>query len=469
MPKRFVSLSFTSTKVQLLQLDKKMVKVEKIVTLDLPKGLINHYMVSDKKAMADLLLGLWQEYKIREKFVGLIIPEFSTFNKVLFLPKIEVSELNEAVRWQAGDFLPMDLKKMILDWKIIGEKNNQYKISLVAVVKELLLSYSSAVSKAGLMPLLVETPTISLERISDGQESKRLIIYANLGEAIVAVVQAKEVIVSSVLGSSDNRGIIWTVKQMFDRYQGSINNKLNIKKIEVGGTQINQQFLNELQMQTKLPIEWIQPKIAGLEAFEIQEYLLPLALQFKDPAEPRSEKTINLLPPKWVKIYKEKHDKSRIMTLAVVSSLIIWGCLLVTSFFYFWFSRQAKIFEQNVIQTKESLPKEILAKVSLVNRLSSKILTITGLQTDPQLVTAQINEVKPAGITITGTKMDLEIGRITISGVSNTRKTLIEFKENLEASDYFSKISLPISSLVQEENLNFDINMIYNPIAKKHK
>lgn len=46
---------------------------------------------------------------------------------------------------------------------------------------------------------------------------------------------------------------------------------------------------------------------------------------------------------------------------------------------------------------------------------------------------------------------------VTISGIADTRDNLIAFKSNLEKESCFSQINLPLSNLVDKENVTFQI------------
>ncbi len=47
---------------------------------------------------------------------------------------------------------------------------------------------------------------------------------------------------------------------------------------------------------------------------------------------------------------------------------------------------------------------------------------------------------------------------IALTGVAATRDSLLQLKETLEQSNYFSEINLPIKNLLERENINFSIN-----------
>jgi hypothetical protein len=302
--KSFISICFYSSKLQVLQLDNKKNGVEKFASINLPKGLISNYKVRDKASLAKIVGGVWKQLGLPDKSVGLVVPEFSTFTKSVSLPKLEVKELDEAVRWQAHEFLPSS-RDIVMDWKIYKKADKVYHIMVVAISEDVLSGYVDAVSLAGLYPLVVETPSLSLVRISDGNPTGKLAIYANYGEAILAISYGEEIIGSSVIASINQDEILRTAFQMLSHYR-----EIEVKRIEVGGPEISKKLFSDLQTKLGRKVGWIKPGIVGMSSQQVQDFLIPISLQMKDPAEPANETTINLLPPKWAKQYQSKRFKN---------------------------------------------------------------------------------------------------------------------------------------------------------------
>jgi hypothetical protein len=54
-------------------------------------------------------------------------------------------------------------------------------------------------------------------------------------------------------------------------------------------------------------------------------------------------------------------------------------------------------------------------------------------------------------------------------GISQSRSSLIEFKQRLEDSPNFSDVIIPISSFEVETNLNFEMSLFYEPLVEDEK
>src|SRR3990170_5345127 len=240
--KSFVSLSFCSQKkLQVLQLDAKKKKVLKATTIEIPVGLIENFRVVDEVALAKILKGTWKKIGLKEKSVAIVVPELSTFTKILSLPKLEFSELDEAVRWQIVDFLPRKAKEIVVDWKIIEETDAGTQALVVSIAKDILQGYVRSAGLAGLFPLAVETPSLSIARIAGSQDKGRLIFYENFGLVHLMIAQGEKIIGSSVVDASEAEEVVRVSQRMLRHYT-----EVSVDEIVIGGPQINKNLINNL-------------------------------------------------------------------------------------------------------------------------------------------------------------------------------------------------------------------------------
>jgi hypothetical protein len=461
MKKTFVSLSFTSTKLQVLQLTSNKKKVVKFGSVDIPQGLVAGSRVTDTAKMSQLIKMACKEKGINEKLAGIVVPEFSTYTRTLNLPYLPYKELDEAVSWKMKEFLPNAGSGMVMDWQILSKTDKMCEVLVVSISEMVLASYVSSVEFAGLLPLVVETPSLSLARLGFVLGETKMIIYAQGGEVLILFIKGKEILGSTVSVSSDPEGIAKLAYQMSRHYVES-----PAQKLLLGGMDITQHTLQLLQEKLKLPIEWFKMDILGLSAAQVQEYLIALSLQNKDPAAPADENTINLLPRHWAKKYKDKHNKDQIWFLAVISAFVIVICLMA--------SLGANLIIQDQInklrneKLSQNSPTELIDQVSKVNKVADNVIKVIAASKNPTEVINSISAAKPAGIVLNTYNLNLEEGYVALSGISADRKSLLEFKNKLGENADFGPIDVPLSSLEQDANINFDFRFDYLP-AKKAK
>lgn len=458
--KSFVSINFAPKRLQILQLNAAKNRIVKSGSVSLPPNLISGYKVTDINALSTIIKDSWKRLGIKEKYVGLVVPEFSTFTKSLKLPKLSVHELNEAVRWQSSDFLPGGGEEMTLDWKIIKEEVSEYQLLVAAIPTPVLAGYSEAVESAGLYPVAVETPSLSLVRLAAGPDSK-LLIYSNGGEAILIAAYGEKILASIVTGSADQNGVLLSALQMSKHYEAEPP-----KKVLIGGLELSQKLHDELKANLKLPIEWLKTNITGMPQQELQDYLIPISMQMKDPTEPQNEFSINLLPPTWVKRYETKRFRRRVRTILSIVTLIAGACLGIAIFSYLMLNRQVVELQSGETQNG-NLPVELSEKVKSINAASDKIVKIkNGSQSAIEVINI-LASAAANGVEIKTYDITIDEGRVIISGNAAKREDLVNFKQNIEKNGNFSPIAIPISVYERESNLDFELDFLYLPATPK--
>lgn len=458
----FVSIVFSRTKLQILELDSSKKKVLRYVTVDLPDGFIMNHKISDSSKMAEFLKTIWKKLGIKRKTVSVIIPEFSTFIKNLSLPKIDKSELDEAVRWQAADYLPKNLSSLSLDWRIIGEDEKNYIVDLVALDRETLSGYINPIIQAGLYPQSVETPSLALARIAGIGKEGRLVIYQYFDETILLVLNGSALVGSSV-ESTDAQAILTTAKRIIKHYSS-----VEFSKLLVGGVNIDKDLFTKLAAELKLTPELLTIAITGIPKEEIHAYLVPLSLQLQKPKDPLDYKSINLIPEEEVEKYRTKRQSDRKWIIMLIATFSIWISLFSALGAYIYFDGQIKKLSNlsggrlNVVKDTQEQREQIKE----INSTAKKVIASYNQSILPHAIINPIHSSLPQGITIRSWDIDLDLGTVVIEGVAVSRENLIAFKKQLEGNTDFIQVTLPISSFEAETNIEFELSFIYLPAVK---
>jgi hypothetical protein len=459
LKKNFVSISFSPRLLQVLQLNSSKKKVVTKASLELPEGLIMDHEVADRKSLAEAIRNLWQKLKIKEKSVGVVVPEFSTFIKNLELPKIGLDELDEAVVWQAQEFLPKAASKMSMDWKIVGDSSDNYQVLVVAVEKKVLSSYVETVALAGLLPFVVETPALSLVRLTEADPAGKIIIYSHFDETFLLVARGRQVLASSVVGSQDRANVVSTAVKIVNHYK-----EVKVEKIVVAGVG-DANFAKNLESSLKRPVSGLDLRVAGFSDGELQKYLIPLALQLETAADPSDENTINLLPRTLVKKYDRKRLELKVWSLLMVVTFLVWSSFFATLGADIFTRQQINSFKskntQSSIGVRET--KGAREQIKRINEAANRVIKIDSVSIFPQQILNGIYKAKPDGIFLSNYKVDLDLGTVQLRGSAANRADLLLFKQNLEKDNDFVQVSVPISSFEIETDLNFNLSCIYAP------
>jgi Tfp pilus assembly protein PilN len=180
---------------------------------------------------------------------------------------------------------------------------------------------------------------------------------------------------------------------------------------------------------------------------------------------------LNLIPP------ERKKEIAKSVRLKLAVRIEVAFTLVIIIFFAVLLSLQyilgLNLASQEIVKVqgeKASQSEKILQydkQFEEINAQISKIMTIRRDQLYWSEIFFKLNELVFSGITVTS--LHTSDYSIVISGDSDTRDDLILFKEKLEKEDCFSNVNLPLSNLVDKNNIKFqiDFNIDKNCLKKK--
>lgn len=131
-----------------------------------PHGVLNSEDETHQRQLADALKTLFSTAKIRNTKVVVALPESSVFTRFLEFPGVKEEELDNAVFYQAKEFIPMPIDDVQMSYVPIGfnKEKNAPKVLLVAAPRKIIDIFLNVVDKAGLEPLAIETESVALGR-----------------------------------------------------------------------------------------------------------------------------------------------------------------------------------------------------------------------------------------------------------------------------------------------------------------
>lgn len=187
---------------------------------ELPIGLIQNGEINKQDELITIIKDLFVKIKgekIKSKYVGCSLPEEKSFVRMVSLPLMSDTELEEAIKWAAETEIPLRIDELNIGWQIIerhkGEKpgsDGHVDVLLVASPKNIVDSYIDLLEKIELTPILM--------RIESSLVVKSLINSANQNQdrRIRFINEKRNIIPSSFFTKKTN---------------GQKNNKLQGKTI----------------------------------------------------------------------------------------------------------------------------------------------------------------------------------------------------------------------------------------------
>lgn len=124
-------------------------------------------VVTDIESLAKSIHELFKKNivgEINTRRVALSIPASRTYTRTLILPILRDSELREAVRLEAEQYIPMPVDDLYLDHAVISRSEKEVELLAVAAPKKVVDSYTLLARVVGLEPVAFDTTILAAAR-----------------------------------------------------------------------------------------------------------------------------------------------------------------------------------------------------------------------------------------------------------------------------------------------------------------
>jgi type IV pilus assembly protein PilM len=157
----------------------------------LPPEAIVDGAIMDSGAVIDSIQRLFQENRIKTADVTTGVSGNAVIVKKISLPQMSAEELAESIHWEAEQYIPFDIQDVALDYEVIeGGGGGNMDVLLVAVKKDKISEYTSALTQAGRAPQIVDVDVFALQNCYEmnyGVDPGRVVALLNIGAAIMNV------------------------------------------------------------------------------------------------------------------------------------------------------------------------------------------------------------------------------------------------------------------------------------------
>lgn len=139
--------------------------------------------------------------------VALAVPASRTFNRTVQLPKMSRKELEEAVRLEAEQYIPVPLAELNLDYDIISHSSAGTELLIVATPRKVVDSYVQLTELLGLEIAAIETTISASSRLfkqSEDTDVPTVLIDFGSVSSDITIYDQTLVVTGTVPGGGDN-------------------------------------------------------------------------------------------------------------------------------------------------------------------------------------------------------------------------------------------------------------------------
>ena len=133
----------------------------------LPPGAIIDGEVADQNLLAAELREFWDSHSFKGRSIVFGVSNQKVVVRLLDFPHMRPEDLQGAISFEAQDHIPMPLDEAVLDYVVLGpreERADLDRVLVVAAQREMISRYTSAVRAGGLRPEGVDVKALSLTR-----------------------------------------------------------------------------------------------------------------------------------------------------------------------------------------------------------------------------------------------------------------------------------------------------------------
>ena len=157
----------------------------------LPPEAIVDGAIMDSGAVIDAVQRLFQTQKIKTPDVATAVSGNAVIVKKISLPQMSQEELAESIHWEAEQYIPFDIQDVALDYEVIeGGGGGNMDVLLVAVKKDKISDYTSAITQAGKNAAIVDVDVFALQNcyeVNYGVDPGRVVALLNVGASIMNI------------------------------------------------------------------------------------------------------------------------------------------------------------------------------------------------------------------------------------------------------------------------------------------
>jgi type IV pilus assembly protein PilM len=158
----------------------------------LPPEAIVDGAIMDSGAVIDSIQRLFSANKIKTPEVATSVSGNAVIVKKISLPQMTPEELAESIHWEAEQYIPFDIQDVALDYELVegsGSGGNM-DVMLIAVKKDKISDYTSAISQAGKTASVVDVDVFALQNcyeVNYGVDPGRVVALLNVGASIMNI------------------------------------------------------------------------------------------------------------------------------------------------------------------------------------------------------------------------------------------------------------------------------------------
>lgn len=168
-----LDIGFSTVKVMQLEQQGKMHRVVGYGVGGFDSKAAKDSVIEDFESLATSISELFKKNiigKITTDRVAIAIPSARTYTRTILLPLIKNNEVEQAVRLEAEQYIPVPIDDLYIDYTVVHKTDKNIEVLAVAASKKLVDSYMELANILGLEVVAIDTSITAAGRLFEQQD-----------------------------------------------------------------------------------------------------------------------------------------------------------------------------------------------------------------------------------------------------------------------------------------------------------
>ena len=461
--------------VRVFCFDKKINKIIKAGKYALPKGIIEEGILKKPEQLKSFFNSLKNKLWSKEKNVWIVLslPSVNFFTNILSLPELDRDRFYEAIVFNTQMIAPLPMEESYFDWEDwgISNKEGEKEIFIALGIKKQIDPYTEILKEVGFNIVAIEPLALSLARFNYEfieKEKPTLIIDLRAEGIEFIITEGKQLIFfdfdswreifgkdipSKITTDLLKKHIGVEIPMLLNFY--SLKRKKMIQQFVFLG--FNTQLVNVLirWIQVQYQLTPIHIKLPPYLSRASRDWFGVIGAALRGLISRNKDTVVSLAPVGTEREYQQNHLLSIISlwskVIITVGLVVVFSLGLIDNTFFRDIEEQyyqAVAYPLNP-KTREK-ESNLVKEVNEFNDLITKFVQIQKYKVDWKEKLGLI--FKEAGYSSVNIKRIVvsaaPANNITIQGEASKKALIVDFKDALDESQFFTDISLPLSALI---------------------
>ena len=184
--KTITSLNIEANSARILTI--KGTTVIKASEVSIPEGFIKNTVIDNPQGVADIISDLFKQDKVSRQDLYVAMNNFRSVSRLITLPGISHSRIDEAIMWAAEREMPVPLDTIYLTWQLLDKTASGQNVFLLGVPRNTYAQFVKTLWAANVSTKAIDLKLIALSRLINSEKG---IIIDLEGDSISVILQVR--------------------------------------------------------------------------------------------------------------------------------------------------------------------------------------------------------------------------------------------------------------------------------------